>query len=429
MNYEQSINYIYSRRKFAKDGSHRRISHLLSLMGNPQNSLKFVHVVGTNGKGSTCTYTASVLREAGYTVGLFTSPFVIEFGERIQVNGEFINRNIAAEIAGEIREYIEKMHDDLQPNVFEVTTALAFSYFAKMNCDIVVLEAGIGGEHDTTNVILPPLVSIFTSISLDHTNLLGNTVKEIATEKSGIIKTGSSVVSYPENSGEFEFTAQAQEVINIIKQKCGKLSCEFFQANTQKLEIISTDIAQTDFVYCGEKYTTSLMGQHQVANAITAITAIKQLQNKGFNITQTDIQTGISKAQIMGRMQVLSTSPLIIADGGHNEGCMKQLGSVIGKHLKGKDLCFVMSFVKGKDYMSSFDIILPYCSKLILTTLHDGSNEDLEALMSYAEKHCKEVSKAKNSEEALELAKLSEKDAIIVAGSFYLVSEILELKK
>ncbi len=426
MNYEQSINYIYSRRKFAKDGSHRRISYLLSLMKNPQNSLRFVHVVGTNGKGSTCTYTSCVLREAGYKVGLFTSPFVVEFGERIQVNGEFIDKNIAVEIISEIKTHIDKIQDDdLQPNVFEVTTALAFAYFAKMNCDIVVLEAGIGGEHDTTNVILPPLVSIFTSISLDHTNLLGGTVKEIAEEKSGIIKTGSSVVSYPQDCGEFEFIPQSQEVINIIKEKCGKLSCEFSQADISKLEMVLTDIAQTSFIYCGEKYSTSLMGQHQVANAITAITAINQLQLKGFNISQANIQSGIAKAQIMGRMQVLSTEPLIIADGGHNEGCMKQLSSVIDKHLKGKKLCFVMSFVKGKDYKSSFDIILPQCNKLILTPLQDGSNENTENLMAYAEKHCCDVSTAKNSKEALEMAKTSKKDAIIVAGSFYLVSEIL----
>lgn len=426
MTYNEAIDYIYSRRKFAKDGSHTRIKNLLNLMNNPHQNLKFIHVVGTNGKGSTSTFAAKILKTAGYKVGLFTSPFVIEFGERIQVNGEFMEKNSVIEIIEQIKNHINQMkNEDLQPNVFEVTTVLAFTYFAKMNCDIVVLEAGIGGEHDSTNVISPPLVSIFTSISLDHTYLLGETVEQIAKEKAGIIKKGSAVVSYTDENQGFDFLPQQAQVINIIKKRCGKLSCDFSKPNISSLKINSMDIFGTHFEYDNLNLHTTLMGQHQVANAITAITAIKALIKKGYNITNENITQGIANAKIVGRMQVLQTNPLIIADGGHNEGCMKELSSTIKKHLSNKSITMLMTFVKGKDFESSMKIILPRCTNLILTPLADGSNEDIEILENAAKKYCNNVITANDSETAMKTAKSLNNDAIIVAGSFYLVSEIV----
>lgn len=425
MNYNEAINYIYSRRKFAKDGTHSRIKELLQRMGNPQNKLKFVHVVGTNGKGSTCTYTAKILQTAGYKVGLFTSPFVIEFGERIQVNGEYIDKKSVVEIIQEIKFHIQNMQQlDLSPNVFEVTTALAFAYFAQMNCDIVVLEAGIGGKHDSTNIINSPLVCVFTSISLDHTYLLGDTVSDIAKEKSGIIKKGTSVVCYPDQNMDFGFLPQKQEVIHIIKKKCEKLFCDFHTPDISKLKIHCKSITGTKFTYANLDLQTSLMGEHQVANAVTAITAVKCLQQKGYKISDNHIIEAVQQASIVGRMQVISTSPLIIADGGHNEGCMQELATTVKNHLANKSITMIMSFVKGKDFESAMKIILPYCTNLILTQLEDGSNESLENLDNAAKKYCKNVSVEVESKKALIKAKQQNSDAIIVAGSFYLVSEM-----
>ena len=190
MTYNSAIEYIMSRRKFQKSNGHERIQRLLELLGNPHEELKFIHVAGTNGKGSVSTAMSYILKDAGYKTGLFTSPYIVEFGERIQIDNTYISHSDIASLTALIKEKTDLMEsENLYPTVFEVTTALALLYFAKEKCDIVILEAGIGGEHDSTNVIPAPLECIFMSISLDHTEMLGGTVKEIAKEISGIIKS------------------------------------------------------------------------------------------------------------------------------------------------------------------------------------------------------------------------------------------------
>ena len=217
LNYNEAIDFIMSHRKFQKTGGFERIEKLLELLGSPHKKLKFVHIAGTNGKGSTSTAMAYILKEAGYRTGLFTSPYVVEFGERVQVDGKYIPREEIAEICGLIKEKAELIKsEDMHPTVFEVTTALAMVYFAKTQCDIVFLEAGIGGGHDSTNIIPSPLACVFTAISLDHTEMLGNTTEEIAREKSGIIKEGTTVISYPLCNGGIDFSAQDKAAFNVL---------------------------------------------------------------------------------------------------------------------------------------------------------------------------------------------------------------------
>lgn len=427
MTYNRAIDYIMSRRKFQKSNGHERIERLLSLLGNPHKKLKFIHVVGTNGKGSVSTAMSYILRDAGYKTGLFTSPYIVEFGERIQINNTYISHDDIASLTALIKEKTDLMEvEELYPTVFEVTTALALLYFAKEGCDIVILEAGIGGEHDSTNVIPAPLECIFMSISLDHTEMLGGTVKEIAKEKSGIIKKGSAVISYPDKSANFGYVPQSKEAIDIIENKCKDTGCELIIPDTDKLEVINSDIFGSKFIFENQKITTRLCGAHQVANMITAVTAIKKLRDFSFSINDENITRGIYNFTIPGRMEVISKTPLIILDGGHNEGCLKALSAMAENYLTDKKITLLMSFMKDKDYTSALSVIAPMAENIVFTLTDPIRGEDPEILSEEAKGYCKNVFSAKDPAEGYSqaLSLMSKNSALIVTGSFYLVSDI-----
>lgn len=429
MNYKEAIDYIMSRRKFQKSSSHERIRRLLDLLGNPERELKFIHIVGTNGKGSVSTALSYVLRQAGYRVGLFTSPYIVEFGERIQVDGEYISHEDIAQLTGLIKEKLEEMEkEELFPTVFEVTTALSFLYFAKRKCHIVCLEAGIGGEHDSTNVIPAPLACVFTAISLDHTEMLGDTVEKIAKEKSGIIKKGSLVVSYPRTGAELGLMPQKNEAIVPIKDRCDSVGCPLYFPDTKALKVIKSDITGSSFIYDGLKIETHLCGTHQIGNMITVIKTAQCLRKGGFNIKDEDITSGIEKFKIPGRMETVALSPIVILDGGHNEGCMAALKGVIENYLQNKKITLLMSFMKDKDYVCALKIIAPICDSIVFTITDEIRGERPEKLSKAAEPFCKnifcETAPLKGYQKALHLT--NKDDALIVAGSFYLVSEIRE---
>lgn len=427
MTYNEAIDYIMSRRKFQKSSSHERIGRLLELLGSPEKGLKFIHIVGTNGKGSVSTAMSYILKKASYKVGLFTSPYIVEFGERIQINNAYISHSDIAELTCLIKEKIDLMEkEDLYPTVFEVTTALALLYFAKEACDIVLLEAGIGGEHDSTNVIPAPLECIFTSISLDHTEMLGDTVEKIAKEKSGIIKKGSAVISYPNSSESFGYLPQKDEAVNIIRARCREKGCSFYMPETDKLTVLKSDIYGSEFIYDSLRIKTSLCGAHQIANMITAITAARLLRDRGFDISDEDIISGIACFKIPGRMEIISSAPLVILDGGHNEGCMKALSNMIKAYLHGKKITLLMSFMKDKDYESSLKHIAPLCENIVFTQTDSLRGERPEVLKESAVSFGGNILCEGDSYAAYKKAlSLTDKDgALIVAGSFYLVSEI-----
>ena len=427
MTYTQAIDYIMSRRKFQKSSGHERIERLLSLLGDPHKKLKFIHVVGTNGKGSVSTAMSYILRDAGYKTGLFTSPYIVEFGERIQINNTYISHEDIATLTALIKEKTDLMEtEDLYPTVFEVTTVLALLYFAKEGCDIVILEAGIGGEHDSTNVIPAPLECIFMSISLDHTEMLGDSIEKIATEKSGIIKKGSAVISYPDSGESFGYIPQTKEATAVIESKCKAEGCEFILPDMSKLEVVSSDIFGSEFIYDGLKITTRLSGTHQIANMTTAVTAMKKLRDFGFSISDKNIAMGICNFTIPGRMEVISKSPLIILDGGHNEGCLRALSSMAEKHLKNKKITLLMSFMKDKDYTSALSIIAPLAENIVFTLTDPIRGEKPEVLTENAKNYCKNIFSAENPAEAYSkaLSLTNEDSALIVTGSFYLVSHI-----
>ncbi len=429
MTYESAVDYIMSRRKFQKSSSHERIRRLLELLGSPHDRLKFIHVVGTNGKGSVSTALSCIMKESGYRAGLFTSPYIIKFNERIKVDGEFIPDEEVAEITALIKKKTDLMEkEDLYPTVFEVTTALAMVYFEKTKCDVVILEAGIGGKNDSTNVINDKLLSVFTSISLDHTEMLGSTVKEIAEEKCGIILKDTPTVSYPFEAGEGGFTPQDTDAAEVITSVCRKKESPLIVPDTKKLTVTKSDIFTTEFTYGSMKVRINLCGKHQVGNMLTAIEAARALRKKGYTVTDENITKGIEAFTIPGRTEIITREPLIILDGGHNEGCLRTLRETLTAFLPDRKITLLCAFMKDKDYEKSLGHILPLCSNAVFTCTDNLRGEKPELLKKIAESYCTSYCE-EDTKAALKKAMELSGDALIVCGSFYLVSEVRKLLK
>jgi dihydrofolate synthase/folylpolyglutamate synthase len=314
----------------------------------------------------------------------------------------------------------------MKPTVFEFITLIAFIYYEREKCDIVVLEAGIGGEHDSTNVIPAPLECIFMSISLDHTEMLGDTVEKIAKEKSGIIKKGATVISYPAEADSFNFIPQSEDAISIIKDKCDKVGCDLYMPDIKKVQLINSDISGSEFFYGDMKIKTRLCAAHQIANMITAAEAVKHLCNYGFCVSEQSIKDGIYDFTIPGRMEVVSRNPLTILDGGHNEGCLKALKAMAEKYLIGKKITLLMSFMKDKDYESALSIIAPLAENIIFTQTDALRGETPENLCEKAKPYCKNTFCCSDPHKAYKkaLSLTNDDSVLIVTGSFYLVSDV-----
>lgn len=429
MTYDAALNFIYSRRKFQKSSGHERIERLLELLDSPHKKLRFVHVAGTNGKGSVSTALSNILTESGYRTGLFTSPFVVEFGERIKVNGEFIPKSEIAEITSLIKEKTDLMEKEgLYPTVFEVTTALGMVYYEKQGCDIVVLEAGIGGKNDSTNVISTPELAVITSVSLDHTEMLGESIAEITKEKCGILKDCCPMVSYPFKDEEIGFTPQHPEAVKVIEKECAKGNHPLFVPDTEKVFVEKCDLSGTEMLCDGLKVRINACGKHQIGNMLTVITAARALSLRGFVIPDEAVEKGIANFTMPGRTEITEGEPTVILDGGHNVGCMKALRETAEGFLKGRKITLLMSFMKDKDYEKSIKIIAPLCENIIFTVTDNVRGESAEILAQTGRKHCRNVYAADDVKQAFTLAKAkAEKDILLVAGSFYLVSEIRKL--
>lgn len=430
MTYDEALEFIYSRRKFQKSSGHERIKRLLELVDNPHKRLRFVHVVGTNGKGSVCTAVASVLQSAGYITGLFTSPFVTEFGERIRVDGEYIPKSAVASITSLLREKILLMEkEELYPTVFEVTTALAMCYFSDMNCDAVVLEAGIGGGKDSTSVIPSPVVSVITSVSLDHTKVLGESAEEIAREKCGIIKGYGPVVSYPFESGDFPFTAQNEAAARVIEEVCRERGNELFVPDMKKARLIKSDLSGNELYYDGLHLVTGQCGSFQLANMLTATEVCRALSREGYMISDENIEEGIKSFSIPGRLECVSREPLILLDAGHNEGAMKELSGTLEAYSDGRRVIALCAFMKDKDYRKAVSLLAPCCEKMVFTNVDTLRGEAPEVLCEAAEKYCGDCEGEADVQRAFELAlsKAQKDDILLVCGSFYLVSEIRKI--
>lgn len=423
MDYQQAVSYIHSLLKFGIKPGLERMNALLDALGHPEQSLRFVHVAGTNGKGSTCNMLSNVLIDAGYRTGLFTSPYVVDFCERIQLNGVMIPHNALCEEVLRIQPVLDYLNrQGIQPTEFEVITAIALCYFATVKCDIVVLEVGLGGRLDSTNVIPPPLVSIITSVSYDHMAVLGNTLEEIAAEKCGIIKQGGYTVSYP---------LQQQAVAQIIHDTCTDRTNQLIIPDINALEAQKETITGTDFSYTGVPYHIPLSGRHQLYNAITVIESIKVLQKQSMHISSDNIKSGLAETVIPARMEILEKSPLILLDGGHNADCARALAALLKTHLPGKSLIALIGMMEDKEYDKYLSVTAPLFSKIICAAPDNPRALSPDEAAVAAGKYCTVVQACRTVQSAVThaLAALEQADALVVCGSFYLASEVRQIIK
>lgn len=420
MKCSEAIEYIHSLEKFGIKPGLERISALCELLGNPQEKLKIIHVAGTNGKGSTSTVISKILMQAGYNTGLYISPYVVDFRERIQYNGNMIEHSELATCVEEVKAAVEKLAlKGEQTTEFEALTATAFLYFERKKCDFVVLEVGLGGRFDATNIIKAPYVSVIANISYDHTAILGDTLEKIAAEKCGIIKFGAETVSYP---------FQKKEVLEVITDTCKNRCNELKIPDMNKLHINGESIEGTSAVYDGIEFLLPLAGKHMVFNTCTAIEAIRSLSRFGYVIDNECIAKGISKAVMPARCELIKKKPTVILDGGHNEGCALALSDFIKKHLSGKRIIIVNSMMADKDYDAYLRIVAPLADIFIATKADVPRALGSDALCEAASVYCKNCNSVPNPLKAVNAARniAENDDVIIICGSFYLAGEVRE---
>lgn len=339
MNYSEALQYLTSTSWQGSRLGLERTRELLRRLGDPQDKLRFVHIAGTNGKGSTAAMVASVLVSSGYRTGLNTSPSLYRFNERMQVDGAPITDDEVAELTEQLRLAANAMEDT--PTEFELVTALSFLYFAHRKCDIVVLEVGMGGRLDSTNVVTSTEVAIITTIGLDHTEMLGDTVEKIAKEKAGIIKPGCAVV----------VSAQPQSVLDVVAKAAGDAAAPMTVADPAALRYLQGDVTGQLFDYGALKaLRLPLVGAHQRINAATALAALETLRAKGWNITEDSIRKGLAETVWPGRFELLSSDPVFIADGGHNPQCAAAVAATLRELYGEKKIIFLMGLLADKDF-------------------------------------------------------------------------------
>lgn len=412
MNFNECMEFVNS---FSKSGKPvtdlSRAENLMRLVGNPEKRLDFVHVAGTNGKGSVVEYISNALIYSGYKVGQFTSPFVLHYTDRIRINGSEIDEKSFCEICGFLKNRI----DDQPYSQFEITMAIAMLWYEREKCDIVVLEAGIGGLLDCTNIIEPPLLSVITSISLDHTAILGDTVEKIAQQKAGIIKENSAVVVAPECNCK-----------NVFKKKAREVNAELIKVKKSKAE---DDI----FGYDGNFYKPFMLGHGQFSNAVTAIESCKYLKKNGFDISDENIKRAIETTQVKARCQYIDGNPPVIVDGGHNAEGILNLEEILRNLAvkKGKNIYTVMGMVDTKDYEDGAYSIGRYSKKMFTVDDFAPNAVPAEKLAEIAnEITFNEV--CHSLDEAVEKAKtlaIENNGVVVICGSLYLASEYLNYRE
>lgn len=404
MNYDEAIAYIHGIPKFVRPLGNERLEALLSELGNPQKALEFIHLAGTNGKGSTAAMIASILKEQGYKTGLFTSPFIEVFNERIQINNVNIENDKLSEYTTRVRRAMER--SDSQVSEFAFITAVAFLYFYESKCDFVVLETGMGGRLDATNVITRSIVSAITSISLDHTQFLGDTIEEIAYEKCGIIKENGTVVTYPNDS-----------VMQIIEECAKKNHARLIKAKTA----VKTE---SGLVYDGHEYSLALRGEYQAENAAVALEIIAAMRQLGVEISDEAIRKGLENVSWPARFEFIREN--IIIDGGHNADGIRKLKESL--NALGRPVVFVTAMMEDKSWRECIAGITLGAKYVIATQLEMERCLKADELLKYSSADG-EISES--VEPALKRAiEIADKDDVIcVCGSLYLAGEARSLLK
>ena len=371
MTYEQALEYIHSVCWKGSRPGLERITELCNRLGNPQNGIKFVHVTGTNGKGSTCAMTESILRSAGYKTGLFTSPYVKTFNERMQINGENVSDEMLARVTEMVKPHADAMGDS--PTEFELITAIAFVLFSLEKCDVVVLEAGMGGRLDSTNVISAPLVSVITGVALEHTEYLGDTVEKIAYEKAGIIKRGSCVVygGRDFNGSVAPVTAENSErtAFEVIKKKAEELSCKLRYCDYGALKVKSATLDGAVLDYKNRNdVEIPLLGLYQPENCAKALEIVDVLNELGYEISEDAVREGLSRVKWRARFEKLSDEPLILYDGSHNPEGIELAVRTLRHYFGERKLNLLTGVMADKDYKNMAEMLSPIAGEVFAVT-------------------------------------------------------------
>lgn len=420
MTYEEVLQFIFFRPRLGrhKPGT-QRMEKLLRQLGNPQKKLKFVHIAGTNGKGSVTAMTANCLKLAGYKTGHFISPFVLEFRERIQIDGEMIPKEKLIEYADRVKKIVDEMDGQNEIiNSFEIDTAIGFLWFAEEHCDIVCLEVGLGGLYDATNVINTPLVTAITSISLDHTNLLGDTTAKIAWEKCGVIKSGSVVVTYP---------TQDRDALAVIMERCAAMQVPLVVPAMGGVTVLDNAVLHTRVQYGSLEFTLKLPGAHQIQNAMMVVEILRQLSSKGFAVPDNVIEQGIETVFFPARQEIVREKPLILIDGAHNLSGAQSLADTM-KKLPGRKT-MIIGMLADKDYEHSARLLAGECRRVITVPVDNPRALLAQDLAKAIGDACPCVTACKDYGQALKLAEsgMEQEDAVIICGSLYLASDMRKL--
>lgn len=416
MNYDEALEYIHSVEWRGSRPGLSRTRELLSRLGNPEKGMRFIHVAGTNGKGSTCAMLDSVLRAEGYRVGLYTSPYIVRFNERMQIGGEPISDSELAELTAFIKPFAEQMED--KPTEFELITALAFLYFKKNNCDVVVLEVGMGGRLDSTNVIESPLVSVITGIALDHTSVLGNTVSEIAMQKAGIIKQGRPVV----------YGGRDDEACGVISAVAAGKGAGFTRTALSGLAVKSMSVRGTVFDYGGfADLKLSLAGEYQTDNAATVIETVCALNKCGFNVSESALRSGLASARWRARFEVISDSPTVVFDGSHNVQGITAAANSIKRFFGGEKVNILMGVLADKDYRDMAAILAPLARRVFTVTPASPralSSDKLAKVFSEAGVPADSFASAEEGVSAAYRDSAEKNVPLIMLGSLYAYNEV-----
>lgn len=418
-----AVSKIHEFSRFGSVLGLERMNTLLDKLGNPQDDLDVIHVAGTNGKGSICRYVYEVLQAGGYKTGLYTSPFLEVFNERIEFDGAYISDEELDIFTDKVLAQAKAMVDEgyESPTEFEVVTAIAFLYFKEKQADYVVLEVGLGGTGDSTNVVKEPLACIIASISLDHTDRLGNTIEAIAREKAGIIKQGCPVISSTDNN----------KAKNVIYDRCRELECAFIDSSKAVPRILEEDITGTTFEVCMygafHKIKIGMLGKHQVQNAVAALSALLLLSKTDtIKLSDEAIREGFAKAKQIGRFEIMETNPYVILDGAHNPDGSKVLREAVEKYFPGKKILMVTGILADKDIDEVFENFTAITNDFVVTEPNNPRKmhaKDLADQISAKGGRC--IIKEKPAE-AVAYAKslYGEYDVILFTGSLYLIGEI-----
>ena len=432
MNYQEALDYILrfaDYERLPRSGivwDLARVERLLERLGNPQHAARSIHVAGTKGKGSTAAMIASILKQAGYRVGLYTSPHLLSFTERLQADGQPIAEDDWARLTGVLKPEVEAVNKEGkfgELTTFEILTALAFAYFREIGADYQVLEVGLGGRLDATNVVKPQ-VCVITSISFDHMDVLGDTLAQIAGEKAGIIKSGATVVSAP----------QSPEAMEVIERVCRERGVRLVRVGTE------VSWHKTSFSDEGQAFhlkglereydlNLPLLGEHQVENAATAVAVVEVLEGMGARISAENIAEGLAKVHWPGRLQVLRREPWVIIDGAHNTDSMKKLGEALKQHFNFDRLILILGFSNDKDVAGMAAEAAALTDNIILTGSRHPRSVEPAALANEFSKRGVSAKVAESVADAVKLALAGARpnDLICAAGSVFVIAEVMEV--